>query len=64
MTLDEAIAHAKDVGAKMILQCDTHLCGEEHLQLAKWLEELKKYRKIYGSFPESMQCIDIMETFE
>ena len=36
MTLDEAIAHAKEVAAS---KCDE--CGKEHQQLAEWLQELK-----------------------
>lgn len=40
MTLDEAIQHCYDVANK---GCDE--CAEEHLQLAKWLEELKRHRK-------------------
>lgn len=40
MTLDEAIDHAKEVAKR----CDK--CGEEHKQLAEWLEELKQYRKL------------------
>lgn len=37
MALDEAIQHCYDVANK---GCDE--CAEEHLQLAKWLEELKE----------------------
>lgn len=48
MTLDEAIVHAREVGIKMICKCETQSCGQEHLQLAKWLEELKLYRKAYS----------------
>ena len=43
MTLDEAIQHCYDVGNKNKV-CDAE-CAKEHLQLAKWLEELKGYRK-------------------
>lgn len=39
MTLDEAIKHCKDV-ANDINSCSD--CKDEHLQLAKWLSELKK----------------------
>ena len=45
MTLDEAISHAREVGIKMLCDNGTCECGKEHLQLAKWLEELKLYRK-------------------
>ena len=45
MTLDEAIIHAKETGEKMLKTCDTKTCGLEHLQLARWLEELKTLRK-------------------
>ena len=41
MSLDEAIKHCREIGK----QCDD--CGREHLQLAEWLTELKKYRKIF-----------------
>lgn len=39
MTLDDAIEHARSVAAT---RCDS--CGVEHLQLAAWLQELKRYR--------------------
>ena len=47
MALDEAIQHAKEVGMKMCSKKDTCDCGIEHLQLVKWLEELKLYRNHY-----------------
>ena len=59
MTIDEAIAHAREVantqrGKSGIclqngLECehfsDCLKCAEEHEQLAEWLEELKAYRE-------------------
>jgi hypothetical protein len=39
MTLDEAIQHAKEIA----YACDGQ-CSSEHLQLAKWLQELKDLR--------------------
>lgn len=39
MTLDDAIKHCYEVAER---KCDD--CGKEHLQLAKWLEELKNYK--------------------
>ena len=47
MTLDEAIQHAKEAGMRMCSKKGTCDCGREHLQLAKWLEELKLYRNQY-----------------
>ena len=55
MTLDEAIKHARDKAneqkyyasferGKHIKSCKK--CAEEHEQLARWLEELKKYREM------------------
>ena len=57
MTLDEAIAHARDVAErnrKQYKNCPSDRtdiryqtceeCAEEHEQLAEWLEELKSYR--------------------
>ena len=41
ITIDEAIEHCYEVADK---KCDD--CGKEHLQLAKWLEELKESREI------------------
>ena len=38
MTLDEAIAHAKE------RSCSNSECALEHKQLSEWLEELKTYR--------------------
>lgn len=45
MTLDEAIAHAEECGKKMICNNVTKSCGQEHLQLAQWLKELKERRQ-------------------
>lgn len=39
MTLDEAIAHAKELSESQSVCVD---CREEHKQLAEWLEELKR----------------------
>lgn len=41
MTLDEAIEHAREVAH----YAGCKECEEEHEQLAKWLEELRDYRK-------------------
>ena len=46
MTIDEAIAHAKEVASRKFddrVHCIK--CAEEHKQLAEWLEELKIYRE-------------------
>ena len=64
MTLDEAIVHAQEVGSKMMCNCKTCECGKEHMQLVAWLEELKRYRKAYGKFPESSDFVSGMEIFE
>ena len=47
MTLDEAIAHAREVAEEQ--GCTE--CGENHAQLAKWLEELRAWRKTGPSQP-------------
>lgn len=41
LSLDEAIKHCYDVAKR---KCND--CGEEHLQLAAWLEELKELRDV------------------
>ena len=60
MTIDEAIAHAREVAEKnrnfdvipeKVMATSTFKynclkCAEEHEQLAEWLEELKQYRAI------------------
>ena len=40
MTLEEAIAHAKERANQ-----DCTDCAKEHAQLAEWLEELKAFRE-------------------
>ena len=55
MTIDEAIAHAREVADENIKESmDTFpslksknciKCAEEYEQLAEWLEELKKYKE-------------------
>ena len=66
MTIDEAIAHAREVantqrGKSGIclqngLECehfsDCLKCAEEHEQLAEWLEELKEMRKNQGQIAD------------
>ena len=64
MTLDEAIAHAREVAEEQRKACDLSWvwhnpdnikkCAEEHDQLAEWLEELK-FLKQWKS--------DIMDSF-
>ena len=72
MTLDDAIAHAREVanmqrGKSGIclqngLECehfsDCLKCAEEHEQLAEWLEELKAYRKIgtVEGYKNAIEC--------
>jgi len=40
MTLDEGIKHCREKAST----CSIKECAEDHLQLAKWLEELKLLR--------------------
>lgn len=58
LTLDEAIAHAKEVAEKNYrgvdfesidsvdddIKANCIKCAEEHKQLAEWLKELKSYK--------------------
>lgn len=44
MTLDEAIAHVKEVFENQYV-CED--CREEHKQLAEWLEQLRDYKSIF-----------------
>ena len=44
MTLDEAIERARDEALKMYQHPETKKRGNEYMQIAKWLEELKKYK--------------------
>lgn len=59
LTLEEAIVHAKEVAEKNYRGADFESidsvdddiktncikCAEEHMQLVKWLEELKSYKE-------------------
>lgn len=52
MTIDEAIAHARekaDKNSACWMHCtstgDCQKCEQEHKQLGEWLEELKMYRE-------------------
>ena len=77
LSIDEAIAHAREVantqrGKSGIclqngLECehfsDCLKCGEEHEQLAEWLEELKAYREI-GTVEECKNSVlDIQKAY-
>jgi hypothetical protein len=44
MNIEEAIKHCNEVASKH--KKDNELCSREHLQLAKWLEELNKYKRM------------------
>ena len=60
LTLEEAISHAKEVAEKNYRGADFESidsidddiktncikCAEEHMQLVKWLEELKSYKNL------------------
>ena len=57
MDIDEAIAHAREVAERQIINSDSVdsvddeinmnclKCAEEHEQLAEWLEELKAFQE-------------------
>ena len=78
MTIDEAIAHAKEKAEKnkeaeaMFLRDDLiwnakqeHKLAEEHEQLAEWLEELKKLKAENAYLHCEMQAIGAtMDMFE
>lgn len=68
MTLDEAIAHAREVAErnrKQYKNCPSDRtdirhqtceeCAEEHEQLAEWLEELKSYKS--DDFTKNLQTL-------
>ena len=45
MTIDEAIKHCYEDAEKELKDCSKNPCANEHLQLAKWLEELKEFKR-------------------
>ena len=71
MTIDEAIAHAREVAEKnrnfdvipeKVMATSTFKyncikCAEEHEQLAEWLEELQQYRAI-GTPEECLAAVE------
>ena len=64
MTIDEAIAHAREVSSRRFddrIHCIR--CSEFHEQLAEWLEELKAYREI-GTVEECRNSVlDIQKAY-
>ena len=64
MTIDEAIAHAREVASRKFddrVHCIR--CAEEHEQLAEWLEELKAYKAI-GTVEECKNSVlDIQKAY-
>lgn len=58
MTIDEAIAYCADV----IEECKNTRCTFDHIQLKKWLIELKMYRKKYGILEEMHPSITITKS--
>lgn len=67
MTLEQAIIHAREKAQ----ECSGTTCGDQHLQLAIWLEELVRYRKASASLtikedddlPEVIPIQMVTETF-
>ena len=70
MTIDGAIAHAREVAKRRMAEYENHYdkdahyyptqckkCAEEHIQLAEWLEELKQYRAI-GTLEECQAAME------
>ena len=65
MSIDEAIAHAREVAEEQRKACDLawvwdnpdniKKCAEEHEQLAEWLEELKELRKEKDKFDRNLK---------
>lgn len=65
MTIDEAIAHAREVAEEQRKACDLawvwdnpdniKKCAEKHDQLAEWLEELKELRKEKDKFDRNLK---------
>ena len=71
MTIDEAIKHAEEVAKaneswheeyidtafeQHALNCKK--CAEDHRQLAEWLKELQKYRKLFDSPEEAEEILN------
>ena len=57
MTLEEAIDHCEEVAK---IECGE--CAEEHLQLAKWLKELKERRSFDTDLISRKQAINALST--
>lgn len=57
MTLEEAIDHCEEVAK---IECGK--CAEEHLQLAKWLKELKERRSFDTDLISRKQAINALST--
>ena len=51
MTIDEAIKHCNEVASGALCEgtVNNKACGEEHKQLAEWLEELKRMRAKFST---------------
>lgn len=45
MTIDEAIQHCIEKAEENNVRCADYPCAMEHIQLAKWLVELKEYKE-------------------
>ena len=52
MTLEEAIAHAREVASAQKDKCEQ--CAKDHEQLAEWLEELKELRQAVDEFKKDI----------
>lgn len=60
MTIDEAIIHCEEVAIQKLKNGNNAKCvqcGEEHVQLAKWLKELNDYKSRENVVPV-VRCKD------
>lgn len=50
LTLDEAIKHCEEKAKELLKERgdDCFECAQEHMQLAMWLTELKRYRELHS----------------
>ena len=65
MTIDEAIIHCEEVATRKLKNENNAKCvqcGEEHVQLAKWLKELKDYKSREDVVPV-VRCRDCKHVY-
>lgn len=58
MTLEQAIQHCKEVAIEYEAKGECYECGNEHRQLAEWLEDYKELKQMHTETVDGMEVLE------